>query len=69
MDKTTLANHRPFSNLSFARKITKQVVAEQLQGLLDDSSALDVFQPGFWPGYDTKTSLAVLLDNVMSAFK
>ena len=42
-----IGNYRPVANVSFLSKVVERVMADQLQVLLDETSALDPFQSGF----------------------
>lgn len=52
------------SNLPFIVKITESLVAKKLYNLLDNSFALDPFQPGFRPGYGIEIALVTLVNNL-----
>ena len=41
------------------------MVADQLQALLDETNALDLFQSGFRPCHGTETALVALMDDVL----
>lgn len=63
LDPLYPVNYCSVSILSFLRKVIKKVVAKQLQGFLEDISALDPFCSVFCPGYGMETVLVALMDN------
>ena len=54
LDLENLSNYRPVANVPFLGKVLEQVVAGQLQTLLDETDYLDPFQSGFRPGFGTE---------------
>lgn len=50
--------------LTYLRPVIEKVVAEQLHGFLNDTSAFDPFQFVFQSGLCTKMTLVALLDNL-----
>ena len=59
-----IGNYRPIANVSFLSKVVERVVADQLQALLDKTSALDPFQSGFKLHHSTEMALVTLLDDL-----
>ncbi|KAF7239274.1 Inactive carboxypeptidase-like protein X2 [Varanus komodoensis] len=64
-------NYRPVANILFlgipflfCHHLLEQVVAEQLQALLDEIDQLDSFQSGFKSGYGTESALVALYDEL-----
>ncbi|KAF7252571.1 RNA-directed DNA polymerase from mobile element jockey [Varanus komodoensis] len=57
-------NYRPVANIPFLGKVLEQVVAGQLQALLDETDYLDPFQSSFRPGYGTESALVALYDDL-----
>ncbi|KAF7251094.1 28S ribosomal protein S6, mitochondrial, partial [Varanus komodoensis] len=49
LDPEVAANYRPVANIPFLGKVLEQVVAGQLQALLEETDYLDSFQSGFRP--------------------
>ena len=64
LDPSLVANYRPVANLPYLGKVLEQVVAGQLQALLDEMDFLDPFQSGFRPGFGTETALVALYDDL-----
>lgn len=62
LDPTDPANYHLVLNPVFLGKIIESTVAEQLQSLLEEMSALDPFQFGFHLGYGTEKALVALTD-------
>uniref|UniRef100_A0A8D2L0K3 Reverse transcriptase domain-containing protein n=1 Tax=Varanus komodoensis TaxID=61221 RepID=A0A8D2L0K3_VARKO len=58
------ANYRKVDNIPFLGKVLQQVVAGQLQALLDETDYLDPFQSGFRPGYCTESALVTLYNDL-----
>ncbi|KAF7238386.1 RNA-directed DNA polymerase from mobile element jockey [Varanus komodoensis] len=52
------------ANIQFLGKVLEQVVAGQLQALLDETDYLDPFQSGFRPRYGTESALVTLYDDL-----
>ena len=59
-----MANHWPVVNLPYLGKVLEQVVAGQLQVLLDEMDSLDPFQSAFRLGFGTETALIALYDDL-----
>ncbi|KAF7251566.1 Zinc finger FYVE domain-containing protein 26 [Varanus komodoensis] len=57
-------NYRPVANIPFLGKVLEQVMAGQLQALLDETDYLDPFQSGFRPRYGTESALVALYDDL-----
>uniref|UniRef100_A0A8D2JHL2 Reverse transcriptase domain-containing protein n=1 Tax=Varanus komodoensis TaxID=61221 RepID=A0A8D2JHL2_VARKO len=64
LDPEMATNYKPVANILFLGKVLKQVVAGQLQALLDETDYLDPFQSGFRPGYSTESALVALYDDL-----
>ncbi|KAF7240636.1 putative RNA-directed DNA polymerase from transposon BS, partial [Varanus komodoensis] len=64
LDPEMATNYRPVANIPFLGKVLEQVVAGQLQALLDETDYLDPFQSGFRPGYSTESALVALYDDL-----
>ena len=59
-----MVNYRPVENFPYLGKVLEQVVAGQLQALLDETDFLDPFQLGFRPGFGMETALVALFDDL-----
>ncbi|KAF7254753.1 Formin-2, partial [Varanus komodoensis] len=64
LDPEVAANYRPVANILFLGKVLEQVVAGQLQALLDETDYLDPFQSSFIPGYGTESALVALYNDL-----
>ncbi|KAF7245399.1 RNA-directed DNA polymerase from mobile element jockey [Varanus komodoensis] len=63
LDPEMAISYRPVANILFLGKVLEQVVAGQLQALLDETDYLDPFQSGFRPKYGTESALVTLYDD------
>ena len=63
-DPTVLANYWPVSNVPSLGKLIEWVMASQLQGVLEETDYLDVFQSGFSPDYARETALVTLVNDL-----
>ncbi|KAF7249789.1 Store-operated calcium entry regulator STIMATE [Varanus komodoensis] len=57
-------NSRPVANIPFLGKLLEQVVARQLQTLLEKTDHLDSFRSDFRTGFRTETALVTLWDDL-----
>ncbi|KAF7254804.1 RNA-directed DNA polymerase from mobile element jockey [Varanus komodoensis] len=64
LDPEMATNYRPVANIPFLGKVLEQVVAGQLQALLDETDYLDPLQSGFRPRYGTESALVALYDDL-----
>ncbi|KAF7246760.1 Reelin [Varanus komodoensis] len=64
LDPEMATNYRPVANIPFLGEVLEQVVAGQLQALLEETDYLDPFQSGFRPGYGTESALVTLYDDL-----
>ena len=55
--------YQPVANLPYLGKVLEQVVARQLQALLDETDFPDPFQLGFRLGFAIETALVALYDD------
>ena len=60
-----IGNYRPVANVSFLSKVVERVVADELQALLDDTNALDLFQLGSRLRHGMEMVLVSLLDDLL----
>src|ERR1043165_3893475 len=67
LDKETLSNYRPISNLSFLSKLTERIVLTRLNEYLSSNSLLNPHQSGFTKHHSTETLLASLYNKLVSA--
>lgn len=59
-----MVNCCPVSNLPLWGKLIERVVVAQLQQFLEDADCLDLFQPGFKPGYGMETAAVILMEDL-----
>ena len=57
LDRNTLKNYRPVSNLSFISKLIEKVVAKQLNELISHEGLLNVNQSAYKSSHSTETTL------------
>ena len=60
LDKETLSNYRPVSNLSFISKLTEPIVLSRINDYLTSNSLLNPHQSGFTKRHSTETLLTSL---------
>ena len=58
-------NYRPIDNVSFMSKLEERAVADQMQALLDDSDALNLFQSSFRLYHGMEMTLVALQDALL----
>ena len=64
LDPSDPANYRPVSHLAFLGKVIERAVEGQLQGFLEETSALDPFQSGFRASHGVEMALVALTDDL-----
>lgn len=64
LDPKDLGNFRALSNIPFMCKVIEQVVAGQVQQILNEADCLRPFQSGFRPSYGTENALITLVDDL-----
>jgi Reverse transcriptase (RNA-dependent DNA polymerase) len=67
LDKETLNNYRPVSNLSFISKLTERIVLSRINDYLTSNSLLNPYQSGFTKRHSTETLLTSLYNKLVSA--
>jgi len=67
LDKESLSNYRPISNLSFISKILERVVMSRLTEHLTDNQLLNPFQSAYRKLRSTETVLLSLHDHLINA--
>jgi len=67
LDKETLSNYRPVSNLSFISKLTERIVLSRINDYLTSNSLLNPHQSGFTKRHSTETLLTSLYNKLVSA--
>ena len=65
LDKNSLCNYRPISQLSTISKIIEKVVFKQLINYLDDNNLIDSYQSAYRPCHSTETLLNHLINNIL----
>ena len=67
LDKNSLSNYRPISNLSFLSKLTERVVKNRLSEHLQQNSLLNSFQSAYTLFHSTESVLLSLHDFIIRA--
>jgi len=67
LDKESLTNYRPISNLSFLSKLTERVVKEQITDHLSTNSMFNAFQSAYTKFHSTETTLLSVHDHLIQA--
>ena len=67
LDKESLSNYRPISNLSFISKITERVIKERLNDHLTKNNMYNAFQSAYTKFHSTETTLLALHDDLIKA--
>ena len=67
LDKETLSNYRPVSNLSFISKLTEKLVKLQLTEHLDTHSLFNIHQSAYTKSHSTETVLLSLHDHLIQS--
>src|SRR5664279_3455937 len=67
LDKESLSNYRPISNLSFLSKLTERVVKNRISEHLAANSMFNVFQSAYTKFHSTETTLLALHDDLIQA--
>ena len=67
LDKESLPNYRPISNLSFLSKLTERVVKDQITDRLSTNATFNAFQSAYTTFHSTETTLLSVLDELIQA--
>ena len=67
LDKESLSNYRPISNLSFLSKLTERIVKSRLSDHLTSNSLLNPLQSAYVKNHSTETVLVSLFDSLVNA--
>jgi len=67
LDKESLSNYRPISNLSFLSKLTERVVKCRISEHLASNSMFNTFQSAYTKFHSTETTLLSLHDDLIQA--
>ena len=67
LDKESLSNYRPISNLSFLSKLTERVVKDRITNHLASNSMFNSFQSAYTKFHSTETTLLALHDDLINA--
>ena len=67
LDKESLSNYRPISNLSFLSKLTERVVKDRITDHLASNSMFNSFQSAYTKFHSTETTLLALHDDLINA--
>lgn len=65
LDKDTLSNYRPVSNLAFMSKLAEKAALRTLSKYLDDYHLMPEYQSAYRPFHSTETSLLKLTNDVL----
>ena len=67
LDKNSLSNYRPISQLSTISKILEKVVFKQLIHYLEINNIIDPFQSAYRPNHSTETCLNHVISNILNS--
>ena len=65
IDRLTLSNYRPISNLSFISKTIERIIAKQLRTYINNNNILHKLQSAYTTDKSTETSLLHTLNNIL----
>ena len=65
IDRSTLSNYRPISNLSFISKTIERIIAKQLRTYINNNNILHKLQSAYTTDKSTETSLLHTLNNIL----
>ncbi len=67
LDKDTLNNYRPVSNLPFISKLIERVVCAQIVSHLDKNNLSEKYQSAYRQHHSTETALTVVLNDLITS--
>ena len=67
LDRESLSNYRPISNLSFISKLTERVIKDRLHEHLSHNSMFNIFQSAYTKFHSTESALLVIHDHLIKA--
>src|SRR5208282_1023681 len=67
LDRESLSNYRPISNLSFVSKLTERVIKDRLHEHLSHNSMFNIFQSVYTKFHSTESTLLVIRDHLIQA--
>jgi hypothetical protein len=67
LDRDSLKNYRPVSNLSFVSKLIERAVASQLASHLRNNDLMEPRQSAYRPGHSTETALLCIHNEIVCA--
>ena len=65
LDRNSLKNYRPVSNLSFVSKVLERIVFNQIVGHLQENSLIEKFQSAYKAGHSTETALLRVVNDLL----
>ena len=67
LDKNTLGNYRPVSNLPFVGKLIEKVVSAQVSDYISSNDLSDPYQSAYTKARSTETALACVQNDILRA--
>ena len=67
LDKNTLGNYRPVSNLPFVGKLIEKVVSAQVSDYISSNGLSDLYQSAYTKARSTETALACVQNDILRA--
>ena len=67
LDRESLSNYRPISNLSFVSKLTERIIKDRLHEHLSHNSMFNIFQSAYTKFHSTESALLVIHDHLIKA--